>query len=78
MTDKGYYAMYRYGRDNLITNPRAETLGEALSILWNIAPADRAASITEHNPNNSIRRCHILPSNFPTCPHTTTTRCGHG
>jgi hypothetical protein len=61
MTDKGYYAMYRYGRDNLITNPRAETLGEALSILWNIAPADRAASITEHNPTTPFGAAIFYP-----------------
>ncbi len=50
MDDKGYYAMYRYGRDNLILNPRAETLGEALAVMWDVAPAGRAASITENNP----------------------------
>lgn len=37
MEDKGYYGMYLYGRDNLIMNPRAETLGESLAIMWNIA-----------------------------------------
>lgn len=50
LEDKGYYGMYLYGRDNLIMNPRAETLGEALSIMWDIAPADRAETITLHNP----------------------------
>lgn len=50
MPDKGYYAMYLYGRDNQILNPRAETLGESLAILWGVAPHDRAVSIAEHNP----------------------------
>lgn len=50
LEDKGYYAMYLYGRDNLITNPRAETLGESLAIMWDIAPADRAVTITRSNP----------------------------
>lgn len=50
MDDKGYYAMYRYGRDNQILNPRAETLGESLAILWNIASSERAQAITENNP----------------------------
>lgn len=50
MDDKGYYAMYRYGRDNLITNPRAETLGESLAIMWDIADPERARTITENNP----------------------------
>ena len=50
MADKGYYAMYLYGRDNLILNPRAETLGESLAIVWDIASPERAVSITENNP----------------------------
>ncbi|MDE6810754.1 MAG: hypothetical protein K2J15_00215 [Muribaculaceae bacterium] len=50
MDDKGYYAMYLYGRDNLITNPRAETLGESLAIMWDIADPDRASTITASNP----------------------------
>jgi hypothetical protein len=48
--NKGYYAMYLYGRDNLIVNPRAETLGESLAILFDIASAERAKLITEKNP----------------------------
>lgn len=51
MPDKGYYGMYTYGRDNKILNPRAETLGEALSILYDIAPADRQKSISQNNPH---------------------------
>ncbi|MDE6438521.1 MAG: hypothetical protein K2L62_02585, partial [Muribaculaceae bacterium] len=50
MDDKGYYAMYLYGRDNLILNPRAETLGEALAILYDVASPTRARTITESNP----------------------------
>lgn len=50
LDDKGYYGMYLYGGDNRIMNPRAETLGESLAILWDIAPADRARTITESNP----------------------------
>lgn len=50
MPDKGYYAMYLYGRDNLILNPRAETLGESLAIVWDVADKSRAVSITENNP----------------------------
>lgn len=50
MPDKGYYAMYRYGRNHPILNPRAETLGEALAILYGIAPPDRAVTITESVP----------------------------
>lgn len=50
MPDMGYYGMYTYGRDNKILNPRAETLGEALAILYDIAPADRQKEISQNNP----------------------------
>lgn len=50
LNDKGYYAMYLYGRDNLIVNPRAETLGESLAILFDVASPQRAKLITEKNP----------------------------
>ena len=50
LPDKGYYAMYLYGRDNQIANPRAETLGESLAICWDIADRARSQSITENNP----------------------------
>lgn len=62
LRDKGYYAMYRYGRDNLITNPRAETLGEALAIMWDIAPAERALTITESNPTTPFGAPVFYPS----------------
>ena len=47
---KGYLGMYTYGRDNLILNPRAETLGESLAILYDIASPERAVAISESNP----------------------------
>ena len=50
LDDKGYYAMYTYGRKNPIVNPRAETLGESLAILYGVADKDRAVKITESNP----------------------------
>ena len=61
MDDKGYYAMYLYGRDNLITNPRAETLGESLAIMWDVAPADRAKSVTENNPITPFGAANFYP-----------------
>ena len=62
MADKGYYAMYLYGRDNLITNPRAETLGESLAVMWDVAPADRAKTITESNPTTPFGATIFYPS----------------
>ena len=51
LDDKSYYGMYTYGRDHKIMNPRAETLGLALSILYDIAPAERQKSISTNNPH---------------------------
>lgn len=59
--DKGYYNMYTYGRDNLIANPRAETLGESLAVLWGIADAPRAKTITENNPTTPFGAAIFYP-----------------
>lgn len=50
MEDKGYYGMYYYGRNYMKLNPRAETLGESLAILYDIAPTDRQKRIVQSNP----------------------------
>lgn len=57
----GLYAMYMYGRDNLIINPRAETLGESLAILWDIASPERAREITESNPTTPFGPAIFYP-----------------
>lgn len=61
MKDKGYYGMYLYGRDNLILNPRAETLGESLAVMWGITNEERAKSITEHNPTTPFGAAIYYP-----------------
>lgn len=61
LDDKGYYGMYLYGRDNLIMNPRAETLGESLAILWDVASPERAAKITESNPTTPFGAAIFYP-----------------
>lgn len=61
LDDKGYYAMYRYGRDNLITNPRAETLGESLAVVWDVADDARKRSIVENNPTTPFGSAIFYP-----------------
>lgn len=61
MADKGYYGMYLYGRDNLIMNPRAETLGESLAIMWDVADVQRARAITENNPTTPFGAAIFYP-----------------
>ena len=46
----GDYAMYTYGRDNLSINPRYETLGSSLAILYDIASPEQQKSIVENHP----------------------------
>ncbi|MCM1452383.1 MAG: hypothetical protein NC102_08985, partial [Clostridium sp.] len=61
MQQSGYYGMYLYGRNFLTLNPRAETLGESLSILYDIAPADRQRAITENNPTTPFGAAIFYP-----------------
>jgi hypothetical protein len=61
LNDKGYYAMYLYGCDHLIVNPRAETLGESLSILFDVADSDKARLITEKNPTTPFGTAIFYP-----------------
>lgn len=61
LDDKGYYGMYTYGRGNKIINPRAETLGEALAILYDIAPEERQKSISQNNPHTPFGPAIFYP-----------------
>ena len=61
LDDKGYYAMYNYGRTAPVLNPRAETLGEALAILYDVASPERARSITENNPTTPFGAAIFFP-----------------
>lgn len=61
MDEKGYYGMYLYGADNRIMNPRAETLGESLAILWDVADGHRAISVTENNPTTPFGTAIFYP-----------------
>lgn len=58
---KGYYAMYIYGRNNPIINPRAETLGASLAILYGTASPERARTITESNPTTPFGVGNFFP-----------------
>ncbi len=50
MEDLGYYAMYDYGREYPVLNPRAESLGLSLAILNEVANSQQARRITESTP----------------------------
>ncbi|MGN1172225.1 MAG: hypothetical protein ACI4SO_00400 [Muribaculaceae bacterium] len=61
LEDKGYYAMYYYGRNYPIINPRVETLGESLAILYDVADNQRAKTITESNPTTPFGAAIFYP-----------------
>lgn len=50
LEEQGHYGMYRYGRDFPVMNPRSETVGQALAILYGVADAEKAATITRKSP----------------------------
>lgn len=50
MPEKGTLAMYTYGREYPIVNPRSETLGQSFAILYDQLPDSMAATITENIP----------------------------
>ena len=50
LEEKGYYANYLYGRNYPVLSPRSETLGEALTILWDIASPEQARRMMQSMP----------------------------
>jgi len=61
MADKGYYGQYIYGRSSHILSPRFEALGEALTILFDIADAEKAGSVVENSPLTTYGATCIYP-----------------
>ncbi|WP_262383897.1 alpha-L-rhamnosidase-related protein [Hymenobacter lutimineralis] len=47
---QGYYGQYLYGRKYRVLSPKAEALGEALSILFGVADESRAKTVVAHTP----------------------------
>ncbi len=61
MQSEGYYGMYLYGRNFMQLNRRAETLGESLAILYDIASPQRQRTITERNPTTPFGAAIFYP-----------------
>jgi hypothetical protein len=60
--DRGYYGIYLYGRQHPILHPQSETLGEAFSILFDVADASRAARITQSVVNEPFGTPCLYPN----------------
>lgn len=50
LNDKGYFGQFTYGRNYNYVSPKSEALGEALSVLFNIADEKKSKSIFEKMP----------------------------
>ncbi|MBW3127797.1 glycogen debranching protein [Hymenobacter profundi] len=48
--DKGYYGQFLYGRNFLTLSPKAEALGEALSVLFGVAEGAQAQQVVSKTP----------------------------
>ncbi len=62
--EKGYYGQFLYGRGYSSLSPRAEALGEALTVLLDIADEDRQEEVIRNNPVVPFG----CPSIFPQIP----------
>ena len=64
---KGYYGQYRYGRNYLALSPRSESLGEALSVLFEVPNAEQQKQVFEKSPVTEFGATCIYPQT-PTIP----------
>ncbi|RZK19920.1 MAG: glycogen debranching protein [Hymenobacter sp.] len=60
----GYYGQFLYGRNFLSCSPRAEALGEALSVWFGIADAARAQTVVARTPTTDFG----IPCIYPQIP----------
>lgn len=65
MPEKGYYGQYLYGRQFKLLSPRSEALGEALTVLFDIAAAEQQKSIIANTPVTKFG----IPCIYPQIPN---------
>ncbi|MGI4734490.1 MAG: MGH1-like glycoside hydrolase domain-containing protein [Janthinobacterium lividum] len=56
-----YYGQYRYGRLHPVLSPRAEALGEALSVYFGVAEGGRAQQVVANTPTTPFGISCIYP-----------------
>ena len=61
LTKKGYYGQYLYGRNFFSLSPRAESLGEALCVIFGIADSSRARQLIRNTPVTDFGITCIYP-----------------
>ena len=62
--EQGYYGQYLYGRNFLSLSPRAEALGEALSVLFGVADTAQARQVVARTPTTA----YGIPCLYPQIP----------
>ncbi|MDO7846442.1 glycogen debranching protein [Hymenobacter sp. M29] len=62
--EKGYYGQFLHGRTALVLSPRAEALGEALSVFFGVADAKRAQEVVRKTPTTPFG----IPCIYPQIP----------
>ncbi|KAA3439889.1 Bacterial alpha-L-rhamnosidase [Rufibacter hautae] len=67
MPEKGYYGQYLYGRNYLTLSPKAEALGEALTVLFDIADGGKQRQIVASTPVTPFGITNIYPQ-IPNIP----------
>jgi len=63
--EKGYYGQYLYGRQFKILSPRSEALGEALTVLFDIADQERQKTVVASTPVTNFG----IPCIYPQIPN---------
>lgn len=61
LEDKGYYGQYMYGRRYRSLSPRSEALGEAFTLLFDIAGDDRKQTVLTNTPVSPFGITCIYP-----------------
>ncbi|GAA4363112.1 hypothetical protein GCM10023185_31590 [Hymenobacter saemangeumensis] len=64
LPEAGYYAQFRYGRTFKTLSPRAEALGEALSVLFGVADEQRGRQVVAKTPSTA----YGIPCIYPQIP----------
>lgn len=67
MAEKGFYGQYMYGRNYKIISPKAEALGEALCVLFDIADKEKQKEIVQRTPVTEFGITCIYPQ-IPNIP----------
>lgn len=62
LADKGYYAIYRYGRRYPVLSEQCDAMGSALTILSGIADSERASVISQHQVSEPYGTPCIYPN----------------